>query len=524
MAGKVRHLLNRSGRYFARLVVPADLRRFIGKTELRAALGPDYRTALKLLPGAVAELQRELSAAERKAADAGARPVQLGRYPMTAGQLAASHYAQRMVFDDLLRNDVRYSAIAVDDQLVASLRRAVAGSATDDELAALVGYEVERFRSAGNVTAEAGTDEWRLIARALCVGELESLARAVERDEGDFTGRPEHPLIVNASPPEDAPAPVSIKRLWADYVTARTQIDSMRDGGRRQRPVIDSLRKHLKHDDARRVTRADLLAWRDELMKDLSAKTVNDIYLSTVRSLFAWAHENERLPENVAATVKQPKPRRVKTREVGYTDAEAAVVLSAARHYQPHADERGRVRETPQSVAAKQWAPLICAFTGARISEITQLRKEDVRKDGDRWTLRITPDAGTVKAGGFRDVPLHNQIVSEGFLAFVAARSDGPLFHNATDPARYAAKAQRMSNQIADWLREAKLTPEGLQPNHAWRHRFKTQARDLGADPRIVDAIQGHAGRTAGDNYGDVSITAKLRVIDALPAYKITRT
>ena len=39
MAGKVRHLLNRSGRYFARLVVPADLRRFIGKTELRAALG-----------------------------------------------------------------------------------------------------------------------------------------------------------------------------------------------------------------------------------------------------------------------------------------------------------------------------------------------------------------------------------------------------------------------------------------------------------------------------------------------------
>lgn len=53
MAGKTRHLLNRNGRYFTRLVVPAALRTVIGKTELRTALGADYRQALKLLPGAV---------------------------------------------------------------------------------------------------------------------------------------------------------------------------------------------------------------------------------------------------------------------------------------------------------------------------------------------------------------------------------------------------------------------------------------------------------------------------------------
>ena len=52
MAGKVRHLLNRDGRYFARLVIPKELRPYLdGKTELRTPLGPDYRTALKkLLP------------------------------------------------------------------------------------------------------------------------------------------------------------------------------------------------------------------------------------------------------------------------------------------------------------------------------------------------------------------------------------------------------------------------------------------------------------------------------------------
>jgi hypothetical protein len=62
MAGKVRNLLNRDGRYFARLVIPKELRPFMdGKTELRTALGPDRREALRKLPGAVAELQHRIA-------------------------------------------------------------------------------------------------------------------------------------------------------------------------------------------------------------------------------------------------------------------------------------------------------------------------------------------------------------------------------------------------------------------------------------------------------------------------------
>ncbi|MEH6521307.1 DUF6538 domain-containing protein [Sulfitobacter sp.] len=53
----MRHLVNRSVRYHARLVVPKDLREVLGKTELRVPLGGDYRQALKLLPSAVAQLQ-----------------------------------------------------------------------------------------------------------------------------------------------------------------------------------------------------------------------------------------------------------------------------------------------------------------------------------------------------------------------------------------------------------------------------------------------------------------------------------
>lgn len=63
----------------------------------------------------------------------------------------------------------------VDDLLVQGLRDAMAGKLNDVELAALIGPKIERFRAAGNLTAEAGSDEWRQIARALCVAEYEAL-------------------------------------------------------------------------------------------------------------------------------------------------------------------------------------------------------------------------------------------------------------------------------------------------------------------------------------------------------------
>lgn len=524
MAGAQRYLLNRNGRFFARLVVPKDLRHIVGKSELRASLGPDRRTAIKLLPGAVAQLQHQIAQSERKLSPANMASAP-ARYPLAPDQIALSHYHQRLAFDDQLRNSPSYAAastIGIDDAYVTQLRVGVAGRLSDQELADLMGARIERFRAAGNLDAAPGSDEWRTIARALCGAELEALARVVERDEGDFTGQPSTPLLASAKPPEAEPDPVSLSRLWNDYIKARTTAGFMKDGGKRMRPVIESLRKFLGHNDALKVTKKNLLDWRDQLLTNLSAKTVSDMYLSAVRSLFQWAHDNERLPANPAAAVKQAKPKKQRAREAGYTDAEAVKVLKASRSYHPNEDQFGRIRETPESVNAKRWVPLLCAFSGARVSEITQLRKEDMRQEGGRWIMRITPDAGTMKAGHYRDVPLHRQVIAEGFIQLVEQAGQGPLFHNGKDPAKFAAKAVRMTNTVGTWLQEGGFVPAGVQPNYAWRHRFKTQARDIGADIRVVDGIQGHAGRTASDGYGDVSIAAKLRVIDALPDYALT--
>lgn len=523
MAGKVRNMVNRSGRHYARLVVPKDLRGIVGKTELRLPLGGDYQQALKRLPSAVSQLQVQIALAERRAAEANGIPQAPGRYPLSDAQIALLSYHARLEQDLLARHTLSaYANIGIDDRYVAQLRLGIAGAASDSELNELVGHRIEHFRKIGNTTAQFGSQEWRSLAMSLCVSEYESLERVMERDEGNFAGEIKAPLLATAQPPvEGAPEPVKLSGLWADYVASRVRVGFMRDGGKRHRPVIESLRAFLKHDDAARIRKKDLLLWRDHLVKTLSAKTVNDVYLSAIRTLFTWAVENERLPEDVAKDVKQPKPKKVYSRERGYTDTEALTVLKASRAYQPHADGSGYVRETLQLVAAKRWVPIICAFTGARVAEITQLRGADIRQVGADWIIRISPDAGTVKSGGYRDVPLHRQIIACGFVDFVKAAGQGPLFHKGTEPASYEAKAKRIANQLAEWLRKKGITPDGVQPNHGWRHRLKTQCRELGISDRVFDAIQGHAGRTASDNYGDVTLKTKIDAIARLPEYDL---
>jgi len=520
MAGKVRHFVERKGRYFARLVVPKDLREAVGKTELRTALGGDRRQALIKLPAAVANLQTIISQAEHKVSDKRNPP----RYPMSPEAMTAAHYQSRLDFDDELRNDPRWANGLIDDVLVERLRRAIAGRSSDDELHALVGVEIARFRRAGNFDSPPGSDAWRTVAKGLCIAELEALERVCERDEGDFTGQPSHPILKTAVAVENAaqgPEPVSLKKLWTDYVAARQAAGFMKGGAGRLGRVFESLRAFVGHDDAARVVKKDLLAWRDDLTKTLAAKTISDVYLSTARSVFTWAVDQDLITENPVIGVKIAKPRKVLSRERGFTDGEALAVLKASRAYQPNVDQNGYQREKPHLVNAKKWVPLLAAFSGARVSELTQLRKEDFRQEDDVWIMRITPDAGTVKAGGFRDVPLHPQILDQGFIGFVATAKAGPLFHGATTPDDYARKAGIISNQLANWLRGTGLRPDGLQPNHAWRHRFKTVAMDLELAPRVVDALQGHAARTAGEGYGDVSIRAKTAAINKFPAYDI---
>lgn len=170
----------------------------------------------------------------------------------------------------------------------------MAGKLADDQLNRLIGAEVERIRRRGNITATPGTSEWREVARALCAAGYEALSRVAERHEGDWTGQPAIALPKDAKPVEEEKPPVSMKRHFTDYIASREAIGKGRGAVKRWLPVIDNLRKFAGHDDARRLTKQNLMEWRAALLKTHSPKMVGDVYFASARTILKWAVQNDR--------------------------------------------------------------------------------------------------------------------------------------------------------------------------------------------------------------------------------------
>ena len=75
---------------------------------------------------------------------------------------------------------------------------------------------------------------------------------------------------------------------------------------------------------------------------------------------------------------------------------------------------------------------------------MTQLRGQDVIKQGGIWAIQITPEAGTVKTREPRTVPLHEHLIAQGFIKFSKANGDGPLFYNVTRSLRLTQRTRRV--------------------------------------------------------------------------------
>lgn len=510
MAAPVRNMVERSGRYYARVVVPERVRPIIGKRELTAALGGDKREALRKLPATVAAFNDQIDAAERR--------LSPSRKPRaySAHELAQIHYSEELIDDDRER-DAGLPAREDFWRLgyMDALRKVASGRADTDYAAAQIGWAIDKFAQQNRAVPARGSEEWRNLARTLAAVQLETLERIGEREAGDFAGSPRHPLLTTAAEPARTPN-VLVKDIFDGYRAELERAGKGRDSEKRWGPIITNITGFLGHPYGNRITRQDAKRWKESLLASgLAAKTVRDGYLATARAAFSWALDNDMVELNPFHGVKVRLDKKAIGREKGFDDAEALAILKAARAYRAPSK-----REHATTTAAKQWTPLLAAYTGARIGELTQLRVEDVKeKDGIPF-IRITPDAGTVKTGEYRDVPLHPHLIELGFLDVVKGKA-GPLFYRDGERTGRALPAQITADRVGAWVRSLKVIAPGIQPNHGWRHRMKTVGREAGIDSPVLDAIQGHAGRTAGENYGDVTLKAKADAINKLPRYAL---
>ncbi|MCC8941038.1 integrase [Bradyrhizobium sp. Arg68] len=513
MAGKVRYLIQRDGRYHARVVVPERLRPIIKKSELSAALGADRRTALRRLPGVVADFQEQVAKAEQRltATSPASSPSLASFDPAKA---ALDLYRNSLEFDSELRDATPLYARfgAPDESYVEDLKSVIAGRLEDHELPIMFLTRIRRY-----VPARLALDRqaWRRATRILAQAELATIEVSSLRSEGEPD--PALPSFLAAALPLATPTASvdTIESVFAGYRSELHKAGKARDAESRWAPIIANLLSSLGHNVAARITRRDAVRWKDQLLETLSPKTVRDTYLATAKAAFAWGVDNLDLTENPFTGVKVRLTKKVQSREKGFQLSEAEAILKASSGYP------GSAKESQFMTAAKRWIPLLTAYTGARVGEIAQLRVEDVKCAEGINFIRITPAAGTVKSGLYRDVPLHDHILDQGFLEFVRDRGSGPLFYRNGARASGSAPAEVVSGRLSKWIRSLGVIGESVQPSHGWRHRFKAIGPDHKIGDRVLDAIQGHAPRTAGDRYGDVSLRAKHSAINSLPRYRL---
>jgi integrase len=277
----------------------------------------------------------------------------------------------------------------------------------------------------------------------------------------------------------------------------------------------------LGHDDASRVTKQDVINFKGHRLKSInprtnqkiSPKTVKDRDLSGLKTIFGWAVANGKLKANPAegVTIKLGKP--TKLRGKGFTDEEALAILKKANAHE-------RVNKKPKMFAAKRWVPWLCAYSGARVGEMIQLRKEDVRKVGDYWVMHITPEAGTVKTNEARDVVLHAHLIEMGFPDFVAKSEDGHLFLTPSKKGGVRGPLIALRNRLGEFVREV-VKDKNVAPNHGWRHRFKTIGMEEGVDHRILDSIQGQKPRSVSETYGEVTLRTQANAMQRFPRYEV---
>jgi integrase len=376
----------RTGKYIFRKAIPKRLRsRLGGKTEVQITLGTsDPAEARERFVVVAAQVQ-----AEWKAAEAMPDPD------------AASEERPRLTFKRLqgLAGEYYRWLVAKHDEEPGARQRWL------DELA-----EVDRVtrrlpnRPPGTMTAflpkarafleEKGyalddLDVWEL-ARAIVTADRLAKQHLAKNAVGDYSSDPAAERFPKWEEPEMKPTAEAVERTAAGAAPTTRRValtveahfdDFAKACGlslgtmKRWRPVLKSLANFAKTDDLSEVGMETIFAWRKELLEQgRSAKTVGEVYLASARSFFNWAVENQLAGANPAADIKvrvKKKAAATDREAPGFEDAEANAILSEA--LRPPVGKESR-----RFTAAKRWIPWLCAYSGARVNEITQMRREDV--------------------------------------------------------------------------------------------------------------------------------------------------
>ncbi len=176
-------------------------------------------------------------------------------------------------------------------------------------------------------------------------------------------------------------------------------------------------------------------------------------------------------------------------------------------------------QSTQAGADAAYWVPLLGLYTGARQSELCQLRIEDITTiPGMGISLSILADLGDDEEGSAetttkgetarRRVPIHRELLELGFEDYLADMKDAGntlLFPSVKYP-----KGQPSGTSFTVWFsayRKSQGVTKRYQDFHAFRHTSRTRLTDASVEGMISSTLMGHIDpRSTGRDTYDHSI------------------
>ena len=503
----------KTGIYWLRRGVPDDLRALVGKREEKRSLATrDPDEARRLHARVMAEVEQRwanlrvgpgtLTQPEAQALANNVHAGWMDRFADDPGsQTAWRPELYERLWNPLFGIDPEIPSIQRQDPFALD----VDGMRAGEMEAWCEAYADKLLADAGLIVDAAGRSR---LARAVATASQHACLALQRHARGEFDAFVPWPGAA-PSPYTEAPTAPSGPALTFDEAIALwiAEKQPAPKTAYEWRRVVKQLTIRLGHADADRVTVDDLIAWKAELLAaGQRPKTVRDAKIAPVRAILQCAVNNRKLAANPAERVLVDVKAAGGQSRRSFTDKEAAIILKAA---------------LSQTNPVLRWVPWLCAYSGARVSEVCQLRREDVHEHDGVWCMRFAAEAGSLKnANSERAVPLHPALIEGGFLAFVRGVKSGPLFANLP-PDKFGKRGGNGTKVLGRWVRELGLTDGRLGPNHSWRHRFKTLGRRYGLAMDLTNAMTGHGRRTVADVYGEYPMSALLRELGKIPAIKL---
>jgi len=231
--------------------------------------------------------------------------------------------------------------------------------------------------------------------------------------------------------------------------------------------------------------------------KRLAPKTVKS-RLSIMGSFGRWLSENVDGVDDANFRTSAPLVRKPEQQVKEFNDADVKAILLSTAFTGCGSERNQQVVGTYSIRDYRYWLPMLAAYSGCRLNELTQLRVVDVVQVDGIWALNIT-DAGDGQSlktkASKRLVPVHSALIAAGFIQYVQKlrNQDREALFGDIPIGRDGRRSEAAGRQFRKYLTRIGVKTAGVRGGiHRFRHTVVQKLRDAGHSDLEIGLIVGH--------------------------------